>query len=108
MAGKSFKEFVLEQLAAAEVEVTCRAMFGGHGLYHGKDFFGIIHRGRLYFKTDVANLESFRAAGSESFRPNARQRLNSYYEVPADVLESPPLLREWCAGAINAARSSSA
>ena len=108
MADKSFKDFVLEQLETAGVEVTCRSMFGGHGLYHGRNFFGIIHRGRLYFKTDAANLDAYLKAGSECFRPNARQQLKSYYEVPADVLESPPLLREWCEGAINASRSSCA
>ncbi|MEC4670992.1 MAG: TfoX/Sxy family protein [Nitrospirota bacterium] len=47
----SFKEFVLDQLAAME-SVTCRAMFGGFGLYRQGVFFGILHKGRLYFKTN--------------------------------------------------------
>ena len=29
------------------------------------------------------------------FRPNARQTLKSYYEVPADVVEDRGLLRRW-------------
>ncbi len=47
----SFKEFVLDQLAAME-SITCRAMFGGIGLYRQGVFFGILHKGRLYFKTN--------------------------------------------------------
>jgi hypothetical protein len=32
--------------------LRCRPMFGGYGFYLGTDFFGILHDGRLYFKTD--------------------------------------------------------
>ncbi|TKB72707.1 MAG: TfoX/Sxy family protein [Nitrospira sp.] len=46
-----FKDFVLDQLADLH-GVNARAMFGGYGLYQGGDFFGIIHEGRLYFKTN--------------------------------------------------------
>ena len=39
-ADPSFRDFVLDQLAELG-EVHCRAMFGGHGLYHGETFFAI-------------------------------------------------------------------
>lgn len=42
---ESFAAFVLDQLAGLE-GVSARRMFGGHGLYRGGDFFGIIHDGR--------------------------------------------------------------
>ena len=51
MKQDSFKDFVLDQMSDLR-GVTCRAMFGGYGVYQGEVFFGIIHRGRLYLKTD--------------------------------------------------------
>ena len=56
MPNDSFKEFVLDQLSQLG-QVECRAMFGGHGLYHNEAFFGIISKGRLYFKTGNLNLQ---------------------------------------------------
>jgi DNA transformation protein len=46
----SFREFVLDQLNGLE-GVASRPLFGGHGLYQGRTFFGIIFKGNLYFKT---------------------------------------------------------
>ena len=48
---ESFKDFVLDQLQEL-AGVEARRMFGGCGLYRDEIFFGIVHRGRLYFKTD--------------------------------------------------------
>ena len=95
----SFREFVLDQLKDAG-GVVARAMFGGHGLYHGDAFFGIIFNGRLYFKTNASTLASYRERGMKPFRPNARQMLKSYYEVPVDVIEEPDLLAEWAQAAV--------
>ncbi len=96
MAAKTdgFKDFVLDQLADLD-GVICRAMFGGFGLYRGAAFFGIIHKSRLYFKTDDASRETYRARGMKPFRPNARQTLKTYYEVPAEIIEDQDLLVEW-------------
>lgn len=96
MAGErdSFKDFVLDQLAGLP-GVTCRAMFGGFGLYKGPVFFGIIHKGRLYFKTDEASRADYRERGMQPFRPNRKQTLKSYYEVPVDVTEDAEQLAAW-------------
>ena len=88
----SFREYVLEQLGEG---IECRAMFGGHGLYMGDAFFGILFKGRFYLKTSPRTRKDFVDRGMERFRPNARQTLKSYYEVPADVLEDRDLLRRW-------------
>lgn len=90
----SFKDFVLDQLGDLS-GVSCRAMFGGYGLYRGDVFFGIIHKGRLYFKTDEASRETYCAQGMKPFRPNARQTLKTYYEVPIDVMEDAAQLTDW-------------
>ncbi len=102
MQDDSFKDYVLDQLAG--LGVTARRMFGGYGLYRGADFFGILHRGRLYFRTDDQSRADYLARGAGPFRPNARQTLASYYEVPDDVLDDPELLADWARAALAAAR----
>jgi DNA transformation protein len=89
-----FKDFVLDQLTDLR-GVTCRAMFGGYGLYHRATFFGIIHKGRLYFKVTPETVEQYNAHGMSPFRPNPKQRLKSFYEVPVDVIEDTEQLHEW-------------
>jgi DNA transformation protein len=90
----SFKDFVLDQLDGLR-GVTCRSMFGGYGLYQGEVFFGIIHKGRLYFKTNETSRAAYRERGMKSFRPNRKQTLRTYYEVPVDVMENAEQLVVW-------------
>lgn len=99
----SFREFVLEQLQGVR-GVACRAMFGGYGLYADQRFFGIIFKGRLYFKVSEASRDRYTAAGMKAFTPSAKMTLKSFYEVPADVLEDPDGIAEWASGAIQAAK----
>ena len=93
-----FAAFVLDQLAPV-AEVRARAMFGGHGLYSGTIFFGIVHRGRLYLRTSDATCVRYKERGMAPFRPNDRQTMK-YHEVPADVLERSAELVSWAREAI--------
>lgn len=102
MPDDSFKDYVLDQLGALGA-VSARAMFGGHGLYRGPVFFGILHRGRLYFRTDARTRPDYIARGMPPFQPNPRQTLASYYEVPADVLDDTELLAAWAHAALSSA-----
>ena len=99
MKDDSFKDFILDQLYDVG-NLDCRAMFGGFGLYSGSIFFGIIHKGRLYFKTDEITRAEYIKAGMEPFRPNSKQTLKNYYEVPIDVIEDPERLVDWASKAI--------
>jgi len=94
MKRDSFKEFVLDQLAEMEF-VTCRAMFGGFGLYRRDVFFGILHKGRLYFKTNDRTRPAYEQYGMKPFRPSDKQTLKNYYEVPPDILENGEELILW-------------
>ena len=94
-----YLDYVLDQLGELG-PVTSRAMFGGHGLYLGQQFFGIVYRDRLYFKTDEASRPEYEQRGSEPFRPNARQTLRTYWEVPADVVEDRAAAVEWARDAV--------
>ena len=97
---EGFKEFVLDQLAQLN-GLSCRAMFGGYGLALQGRFFGIIHRGRLYFRTDPATAPRYRVYHMKPFTPNTRQTLKNYYEVPVDIVESADTLVEWARAAAN-------
>lgn len=96
---ESFRDFVLDQLATFG-EVECRQMFGGYGLYLDDAFFGILWRGRLFFKTDDRSRPKYTDQDMKPFQPNAQQTLTSYYEVPVDVLEDGDRLVEWARDAV--------
>lgn len=90
----SFRDLVLDQLGPLE-GVACRSMFGGHGLYLGADFFGIVYDGRLYFKTDEATREKYTSRGMGPFAPSGTQVLKNYCEVPEEILEDGEELCSW-------------
>jgi DNA transformation protein and related proteins len=81
-------------------DVEARRMFGGYGLCQDEIFFGIIHRGRLYFKIDDKTIGEYRGRKMKPFRPNAKQTLKSYYQVPVDIIEDADALRDWAEAAI--------
>jgi DNA transformation protein len=99
----TFKEFVIDQLSGPGAVVS-RAMFGGYGLYREQAFFGIIFKGRLYFKTDPSTQLRYRERGMKPFKPSAKQTLKNYYEVPAEVVEDADELMLWSEEAVRAGR----
>lgn len=105
MAGERFEQQVLHRLSALG-EVTLRPLFGGHGVYWGETIFAIVFRGRLYLKVDERSKGDYLTRGMGPFRPNERQTLKSYYEVPPDVLADPEALLSWAGEAILAGRAS--
>ena len=94
----TFRDFVVDQLGGVP-QLRCRAMFGCSGLYARGQFFGIIHDGRLYFRTTDTTRPVYVAHGMEPFHYNGKQTLWSYYEVPADVLEDAERLTAWAEAA---------
>ena len=89
-----FRDYVLDQLADLR-GLTSRAMFGGYGLSCRSAFFGIIHKGRLYFKVTSTTVTLYKEQGMKPFRPNAKQTLKTYYEVPVDIIEDAEQLTHW-------------
>jgi DNA transformation protein and related proteins len=96
---ESFRDFVLDQLQELD-GVEARRMFGGFGLYQDELFFGILHKGRLYFKIDDSTVGEYRRHKMKPFRPNPKQTLTSYFQVPVDVIEDRDQLRVWAMNAI--------
>lgn len=102
----AFREYVLEQLGRVE-PVTARSMFGGAGVYANGLIFGLMTGDTLYLKVDDGNRPAFEAAGMGPFRYQTKDgeaQITSYWELPADLLESPDELRPWVDGALDAAR----
>jgi DNA transformation protein len=104
VADLSFKDFVLDQLQAV-ANLDAKRMFGGHGLYQGDRFFGILMDGRLYFKTDEQSRTDYLARGATAFVYEKGKRIVStnYYEVPPEILENPDELVLWATRAVKAA-----
>ena len=97
---ESFKDFVLDQLQDVN-GVEARRMFGSYGLYQDETFFGILHKGKLYFKVDESTVGEYRKRKMKPFRPNAKQTLKSYYEVPVEIIEDGERLGAWAKAAIH-------
>lgn len=98
----TFKDFVVDQLRDLP-GLRVRRMFSGFGFYSGENFFGIIARSRLYFKTDARSRKAYLQRGTEPFRPKPNQELPSYYEVPLEILEDSDQLIKWAQEALRVA-----
>lgn len=101
---KEFRDFVLDQLRGMS-DLRCRSMFGGFGLYQGEHFFGILYDARLFLKVDDASRGDFESRGMGPFVASETQTLRSYYETPAEVIESPETLTRWAERAVDAQRN---
>jgi len=80
-------------------------MFGGYGLYCGSTFFGIVYRGKVYFKTSEESRRQYVDWGSEVFQANAKQTLKAYYEVPGERIEEALQFFELAEEAVDVART---
>lgn len=97
---------VLDLLDEALGEVRARAMFGGHGLYHGGVMFALIADDQLYFKVDEATRGRFDEAGSRPFvyQGKGKPVTMSYWGAPEGALDAADDLRPWARLGVEAAR----
>jgi len=97
-----FVSFALGQLQAVG-GVRSIEMFGGHGLFFGRTFFGIMSAGRLYLKTDPATVGEYIRRRKQAFHSGETGMLRTYFELPADVLRDRGRLAEWVRAAVRSA-----
>ena len=92
---QGYLDHIKELLSPIE-GVTYLTMFGGYGVFHEGDMFGLISgvASTLYFKVGDLNRDAFKAASTERFG------LMPYYEVPANVLEDSEEMQDWASLAI--------
>ena len=105
MADQTIRGRVLDQLAPLG-GITSRPLFGGWGIYWEGVIFAIQYGDRLYFKVDEQSKGDYLAKDMGPFRPNERQTLKSYFEVPPEVLADPEALLSWAREAIRAGMES--
>ncbi len=84
---------------------TARRMFGGVGIYAEGKMFALSHEERIYLKVDDESRAEFDQLGSGPFRPNERQTLKSFYELPDEVASDDAELAAWLHRAIEAAKA---
>lgn len=101
MKSDPFRDHVLAQLTLLGPRLRARFMFGGHGLYLGTTFFGIVWKGQLFFKTTPQTALRYRERGMEPFQPSPKQILKHYYEVPVEVIERREELLAWAQEAVD-------
>ena len=60
--------------------------------------FALIVEDELFFKTDADNVAQFERAGSRPFSYQSKTRVVqvAYWSAPAESLESPAEMRDWC------------
>ncbi len=99
-----FVDYVLETMSHWAT-VNARKMFGGYGLYREGLMFALITDDVLYFKADAANETRFEQVGSLPFVYQSANRTvrMSYWSAPAESLESPDEMGDWCHTAYAAA-----
>jgi DNA transformation protein and related proteins len=102
--SEGFGAFVLDQLSEFG-GVEARAMFGGAGFYLDGTFFGILYKQHLYFRVSAQTIDDYKKRKMKPFRPFEGKKGSSknYYQVPLEVLESPPDLAKWARRAVKAA-----
>ena len=61
-------------------------------------------RGKLYFKVDESTVGEYRKRKMKPFRPNAKQTLKNYYQVPVEIIEDGERLGAWAEAAIRCQR----
>jgi DNA transformation protein len=88
LASKEFFDLVLEKLASLGA-VTGKSMFGGFGVFHEGEMFGLISNDVLYLKADGSNRAEYEKRSSRQYKPMP------YFNVPADIFEDNNELRTW-------------
>ena len=106
MSWDLFRQDIIQKLQGVP-DLTSESVPDAIGLRSGDAFFGIIQRGRLFFKVDEESLPAYEEAGSGPLRVKGGF-LEAFYEVPFDIRDDALLLRQWANRSVIAARRSSA
>jgi DNA transformation protein len=97
-ASKDFLDLVLEKLSPLG-GVSGKSMFGGFGVFHESEMFGLIANDMLYLKAGDSNREDYVEAGSRQYKPMP------YWNVPDDVFEDSAELVNWARKSVDIAHA---
>lgn len=102
-----FIERVLKDVLAGLPGLRARSMSGGHGLYAGSVFFGVVTDGTLYLKVDDHTRAMMSAAGAEpfSYAENGQGEVSlGFLSVPKNILERPDEAVRWATQVVAVAK----
>jgi DNA transformation protein and related proteins len=85
--------------------IAQKRMFSGFGLYAEGVIIALVIFDRLFLKTDLISRPPYMAAGCEPFSYEGKGKTvsTSYYEPPAEAMDSSEAMRPWARLAIEAA-----
>jgi DNA transformation protein len=103
-AEREFATHIVDLLDAFG-HCEARRMFGGYGIFHHGQMFGLIADGSLYLKADNESRELFLAEGSSTFTYYKQERecKLSYYLTPDVFFEDSDACLRWAHIAFDAA-----
>jgi len=87
--------------------VTIRKMFSGFGISADGINFALALRAGLFFRADDQTIPQFEAEGSKPFQYQTSTKtvtVNSYWELPARLLDDSEALSGWARAALAAAQ----
>ncbi|MGL5361500.1 MAG: TfoX/Sxy family protein [Bosea sp. (in: a-proteobacteria)] len=98
----------IQDVFGSVIQVRCRRMFGGFGIYDGERIFGLSFDGEIFLKTDEHSCEAFRAAGSRPFTYEKGGKVLdvAYGLLPEAARDDDDALRAWVRLALQAAERS--
>ena len=97
-ATKAFLDLTLEKLGSLGA-VTGKSMFGGFGVFHEGEMFGLIANDILYLKADESNRADYISRGSNQYKPMP------YFRAPDDVFEDSEELLRWAQKSVTIAHT---
>lgn len=103
MRKDAFRDFVLEQLHDIR-GVDCEALYSGYGLWCDKTFFGVVAKGRLYFRVHESTRADFKAANSYPLLTRGGTTEHEFLEVPDAVVKDAEQLVAWAEKSITGVR----
>ena len=92
--SKEYLDYILGQLSLFG-DVQTKKMFGGVGIFHDGLMFGMIGGDIFRLKVDESNIADYEARGMQPYSSGNKKKSMPYWEVPADVIEDPELLKVW-------------
>ena len=101
----AFRDHVTD-LFARFGDIKFKLMFGGAGIYHKDQMFGLIMDERIYLKTNGETRQAFEAEGFKPFffeNTSGEVVSTSYLEIPSRLLDDPDDLAKWARRAYDVA-----
>ena len=79
-------ELLIEKLSSIE-GITSKKMFGGHGIFHDGNMFGIIDsKGQGFMKADDSNRSDFENIGA------SKHSKMPYYSISSEIINDEKML----------------